>query len=74
MTLSRKRYNYDKRDDFDFEIVNFPFVDGEYPSASLDLFAWLEHLRMLVTAIVATNSYLTNSYLVEDSLDPPWFN
>ena len=21
---------YDKRDDFDFEIVNFPFLDGEY--------------------------------------------
>ena len=22
---------YDKRDDFDFEIVNFPFVDGDVP-------------------------------------------
>ena len=22
---------YDKRDDFDFEIVNFPFLDGEVP-------------------------------------------
>ena len=22
---------YDKRDDFDFDIVNFPFSDGEYP-------------------------------------------
>ena len=23
---------YDKRDDFDFEIVNFPFLDGDVPS------------------------------------------
>ena len=22
---------YDKRDDFDFEIVSFPFVDGDVP-------------------------------------------
>ena len=22
---------YDKRDDFDFDIVNFPFLDGEFP-------------------------------------------
>ena len=23
---------YDKRDDFDFDIVNFPFLDGDFPS------------------------------------------
>ena len=23
--------NYDKRDDFEFEIVNFPFLDGDAP-------------------------------------------
>ena len=23
--------NYDKRDDFNFEIVNFPFLDGDVP-------------------------------------------
>ena len=22
---------YDKRDDFDFDIVNFPFLDGDVP-------------------------------------------
>ena len=22
---------YDKRDDFDFDIVNFPFLDGDFP-------------------------------------------
>ena len=25
---------YDKRDDFNFEIVNFPFLDGEDPRSS----------------------------------------
>ena len=28
-TVSTK--NYDKRDDFDFNIVNFPFLDGDVP-------------------------------------------
>ena len=26
--------NYDKRDDFDFEIVTFPFLDGDVPRAA----------------------------------------
>ena len=26
---------YDKRDDFDFDIVNFPFLDGDVPRAPL---------------------------------------
>ena len=25
---------YDKRDDFDFEIVNFPFTDGDVPHST----------------------------------------
>ena len=25
---------YDKRDDFDFEIVNFPFIDGDVPHST----------------------------------------
>ena len=25
---------YDKRDDFDFEIVNFPFLDGDVPCST----------------------------------------
>ena len=30
---------YDKRDDFNFEIVNFPFLDGDVPcSPSYDVF------------------------------------
>ena len=26
--------NYDKRDDFDFEIVNFPFLEGDLPHST----------------------------------------
>ena len=26
---------YDKRDDFDFEIVNFPFLDGDVPRSRI---------------------------------------
>ena len=46
---------YDKRDDFDFEIVNFPFLDCDVPrspmeSISLNSFVLLEHLAMLLTS------------------------
>ena len=27
---------YDERDDFDFEIVNFPFLDGDVPRSTFD--------------------------------------
>ena len=49
-----------KRDDFDFEIVNFPFLDGDVPlhpmeSLSLNSFVLLEHLAMLLTSTLAIN-------------------
>ena len=31
LMASFQKKNYDKRDDFDFDIVNFPFLDGEDP-------------------------------------------
>ena len=41
---------YDKRDDFDFDIVNFPFLDGDVPRSTgfifLNLFGLLEFLVM----------------------------
>ena len=52
---------YDKRDAFDFEIVIFPFLDGDvfvlHPmeSISLNSFVLLEHLAMLVTSTLAIN-------------------
>ena len=29
--ISKSCKIYDKRDDFDFEMVNFPFLDGDVP-------------------------------------------
>ena len=56
---------YDKHDDFDFEIVNFPFLDGDVPrSASYEVYisssllfscVLLEHLAMLLTSTLAIN-------------------
>ena len=52
---------YDKRDNFDFEIVNFPFLDGgvsrstSYRSISLNSFVLLEHLAILLTSTLVIN-------------------
>ena len=45
---------YDKRDDFNFEIVNFPFLDGDVPRSPmvyifLSLFVLLEYVLMLTS-------------------------
>ena len=52
---------YDRRDHFDFDIVDFPFLDGDVPLMVymyiyLNLFALPGHLRMLMTLIIVTNS------------------
>ena len=52
---------YDKRDDFDFEIVNFPFLDGDVPGSTSygvyisQLILLLEHLALLLTSTLAIN-------------------
>ena len=52
---------YDKRDDFDFEIVNFPFKMVMFlalhpmESIYLNSFVLLEHLAMLLTSTLAIN-------------------
>ena len=52
---------YDKRDDFDFEIVILPFLDGDVPcSTSYGVYisqpiVLLEHLAMLLTSTLAIN-------------------
>ena len=49
---------YDKRDDFDFDIVNFPFLDGDVPRSTsygfifLNLFDLFECPVMLMTVIL----------------------
>ena len=51
---------YDKRDDFDFEIVNFPFLVmllALHPKESISLisFVLLEHLALFLTSTLAIN-------------------
>ena len=49
---------YDKRDDFNFDIVNFPFLDGDVPRSApygvyiSQLFDLLEFLVMLMILIL----------------------
>ena len=44
---------YDKRDDFDFEIVNFPLALHPMESIALNSFVSLEHVAMLLTSTLA---------------------
>ena len=52
---------YDKHDDFDFEIVNFPFLDGGVPPSTSygvyisQLIRLALHLAMLLTSTLAIN-------------------
>ena len=52
---------YDKRDDFYFYIVNFPFLDGDVPRSTSNgvffpnSFVLLEHLTMLHTSTLQIN-------------------
>ena len=54
---------YDKRDEFNFEIVNFPFLDGDVPRSPsmvyifLSLFVLLECVLMLMTSTTETHFY-----------------
>ena len=38
---------YDKRDDFDFDTVNFPFLDGDVPVLPLTKFIFLNLFGLL---------------------------
>ena len=51
---------YDKRDDFDFEIVNFPFLDCDVPRSSsygiyISQLRFARALAMLLTSTLAIN-------------------
>ena len=54
---------YDKLDDFDFEIVNNPILDGDVPRSTSyrvyisQLIRLLKHLAMLLTSTLAINNY-----------------
>ena len=46
---------YDKRDDFDFEIVNFPFLDGDVPPSTSNGI----HISQLI-CFAKASSYITD--------------
>ena len=46
---------YDKRDDFDFEIVNFPFLDGDVPHS----ISYGVYISQLIRFAIAS-SYITD--------------
>ena len=50
---------YDKRDDFDFDIENFPFLDGDVPRRAVytfrNLLGLLESAIMLQTSMLEIN-------------------
>ena len=59
---------YDKRDDFDFDIVNFPFLDGDVPcsiSYNVYIFQIIRFARLSshVTDFSARNEILTSKLL-----------
>ena len=46
---------YDKRGDFDFELVNFPFLDDDVPRSTSQLIRFAKHLAMLLTSTLTLN-------------------
>ena len=48
--------NYDKLDDFNFEIVNFPFLDGDVPMPMVYIFLSLFVLRECVLMLMASTT------------------
>ena len=61
---------YDKWDDFDFEIVNFPFLNGVVPMVYifLSLFVLQQCVLMLMTSTTETCA------LCLSVAGPPWLN
>ena len=49
---------YDKRDDFDFDIVNFPFLDGDVPRRASYGYTFRNFLGLLESAIMLQTSTL----------------
>ena len=59
---------YDKRDDFDFDIVNFPFLDGDVPCSTsygvcISQLIWLARVSSHVADFSARNKSLTAKLL-----------
>ena len=58
---------YDKRDDFDFEIVNFPFLDGDVPR-SKSYGVYISQLISLTRASSYVADFNTHNKLLTQKL------
>ena len=70
---------YDKRDDFDFDIVNFPFLDGDVPrrpSNGVIISQLIKFARVYshVEEFDARNKCLTAKLLKQGCLERLFFN
>ena len=59
---------YDKRDDFDFDTVNFPFLDGDVPRSTsygvyISQLIRFARVSSHVTVFSARNKILTGKFL-----------
>ena len=58
---------YDKRDDFDFEVVNFPFLDGDVPR-STSYGVYISRLICFARASSSVTDFNTRSKLLTQRL------
>ena len=58
---------YDKRDDFDFEIVNFPFLDGDFPR-SISYGVYISKLIRFARASSYVADFNTRNKLLTEKL------
>ena len=63
---------YDKRDDFDFEIVNFPFLDGDDPR-STSYGVYISHLIRFARASSYVTDFNTHNKLLPKKLLKPGY-
>ena len=54
---------YDKRDDFDFEIVNFPFLDGDVPRSTSNG-VYISQLILFTRASSYVTDFITHNKLL----------
>ena len=67
---------YDKRDDFDFDIVNFPFLDSDVPRRT----SYGVYISQLIRFASFFKSTFSNNFCIEATgpifirfhVEPPW--
>ena len=59
---------YDKRDDFDFKIVNFPFLDGDVPRSTSYGVYISQHIRFARASSYVTDFNTCNKLLTQKLL------